>query len=247
MAGLRFKFAELIAELDILKTIGEKFLDPGTIWVLDKLRSNLNSVWSAEENQPIKLSLSALHTKQSPGDYEIGDRHGKPTVYAVITGTWVVRPLGNNAKKSKAKAKRLLEFSDIASTVVELYDVRNTQTRVAMWRMELGADDHPGCYFHVHVLGDSDEPPFPKGIPIPRLPSVFVTPMGAIEYVLSELFQDKWAKAAATNSHQMLRWRSLQIERLHRLLNWYQKQLDNVVSSPWVHMKSAKPDGEIFL
>ena len=246
MAGLRFKFAELIEELSMLKGIGEKFFNPATTLVLDRLMSDLKSARSAEENRLVPLKLSALHTNPSQ-DYEAGNRRGGPTVYAVITGTWKVRPLGDNSKKEKARANRLLEFCDIASTKVELYDVQDSARRLAMWRMELGADDHPGCYFHIHVLGESDEPPFPSTVPVPRFPSIFVTPMGAIEYVLSELFQDKWAKEMARDIHQVQHWRTLQLGRFQRVLMWYQEQLRNVVSSPWVHLKSAKPDGEMFL
>ncbi len=252
MAGLCFKFVELIEELSMLKAIEKEFLDPATTWVLKNLESDLNATWSAAEGRLVTLELGALHTTPSQ-DYEIGNRRGGPMVYAVITGSWRVRPIDDNAKKGKRlkrekrRAGRLLEFCDIASTKVELYDAKAPKIRLGMWRMELGAEDHPGCYFHVHILGDSDEPPFPQTIPIPRLPSMFITPMGAIEYVLSELFQDKWAKAAARNVHEVQRWRTLQTERLKRLLEWYQKELSSVVSSPWVQLKTAKPSDRLFL
>lgn len=246
MSGLCFRFKELIEELDMLKVIGKKFLQPRYIGALDDLKSDLKSTWSAAKDRPIKLNLPELHTTPSQ-DYETGNRRGGPAVYAIITGTWKVSPLGDNAKKPKVKARRLLEFSDIASTKIELFDMQDPHTRLAMWRMELGAEDHPGCYFHIQVLGETDEPPFPRTVPIPRFPSMFVTPMGAIEYVLGELFQDKWAKVVAENKHEVQRWRSLQTERLKRLLGLYQKELVNVVSSPWVHLKRVKPDGTMFL
>jgi len=76
---------------------------------------------------------------------------------------------------------------------------------------------------------------------------MFVTPMGAIEYVLGELFQDKWAEAVAEDKPEVQRWRSLQMERLTRLLDWYQQALVNVVSSPWVHLKRVMPNEKMFL
>ncbi|MCY3667843.1 MAG: hypothetical protein OXH81_19445 [Gemmatimonadetes bacterium] len=113
--------------------------------------------------------------------------------------------------------------------------------------MELGADDSPGCYVHAQILGDSDDPPFPKSVPIPRLPSIFVSPMSVVEFVLGELFQDEWAKATAGNSSEVLFWRALQQKRLQSLFSWYQSELKNSVSSPWMTLKEAKPDGELFV
>lgn len=246
MSGLCFRFKELIEELDMLKAIGKKFLQPGYIGALDDLKSDLESTWSAAKDRLVPLKLRELRTTPSQ-DYEIGNRRGGPAVYAVIPGIWKVSPLDDRSKKRKVKAGRLLEFSDIASTKIELFDIQDPYTRLAMWRMELGAENHPGCYFHMQVLGETDAPPFPKTVPIPRFPSMFVTPMGAIEYVLGELFQDKWAKVVAENKHEVQRWRSLQTQRFKRLLGLYQKELVSVVSSPWVHLKTVKPDGRIFL
>lgn len=244
MAGLCFKFKELIEDIDMLKAIGKKFLHPAYIGALDSLKSDLESIWSAARDRPLRLNLRELQTTPSQ-DYETRDRQGSPRVYAIITGTWAVRPLGDNSRK--LKANRLLEFCDIASTRIELFDIQDPHTSLAMWRMELGAEDHPGCYFHIQILGETDEPPFPDTIPIPRFPSMFITPMGAIEYVLGELFQDKWAKVVTEDKHEVQRWRSVQTERLKRLLGLYQAELVNVVSSPWVHLKRVKPDATMFL
>ena len=247
MAGLCFKFSELIDATRMLKEIARDFLDPNTTYALDQLRNSLEGVWSANQDQEFKLKLSELRTNPSKGDYEISNRKGKLEVYAAITGTWDVRPLGDNPKKQKAKMKRLLEFCDIASTKVELYDCQNPTRRLAMWRMELGAEDHPGSYFHIQVLGDSNDLPFPKAIPVPRLPSMFVTPMVVVEYVLGELFQDRWHETVARDIPDVTQWRELQRKRFRRLFDWHKEQLDKRLSSPWMNLKAAKPDGRMFL
>ena len=97
------------------------------------------------------------------------------------------------------------------------------------------------------ILGDSDEPPFPKSLPIPRLPSIFVTPMSAVEFVLGELYQDEWAKASAQNIHDAQFWRTLQKRRLRSLFSWCQGVLKHSTSSPWVALKTEKPKGNEFL
>lgn len=246
MAKLRFRFAELISETKALKSIAKRFLDPNSTYALDGLGSDLESLWSATQDRERILQLSPLNTIATK-NYETCNRYGGPMVYAVITGRWEVRPHGGNPKKLKAKQKRELEFCGKASTKIELYDTRNAAQPIAMWRMEHGSEDAPGCYFHVQILGDRDEPPFPRTVPIPRFPSIFVTPMGVIEYVLGELFQHEWRKAASGNTGDLAYWHKLQRDRLVSLLKWHQEQLDNLISSPWMTLKAAKPDEDMFL
>ena len=241
MAGLRFLFSELVRETRTLQNIAQRFLDPSTLWVLEQFRSQLESIWGAQEMQ-VRLALSPLRTRPNSGAHEAGGRRGRPSVYAVISGTWDLTPLG----PSKHRAKRELAFTGIASTKVELYEHNDSNNRLAMWRLELGADDAPGCYFHVQILGDSGHPPFPRSIPIPRLPSLFVTPMSSIEYVLGEMFQEEWAQEAARGTAESLRWRVLQQQRLSGLLSWYQSKMQGSLSSPWMNIKTAKPDEAMF-
>ena len=116
-----------------------------------------------------------------------------------------------------------------------------TSSRLAMWRVECGAHDSPGCFFHTQILGDTDEPPFPRSLSIPRLPTLFVTPMAAIEFFLGELFQDEWAQRVTGNNGQLDYWKSIQQGRLNRLLDWKRKQIANCQGSPWLALKQAKP------
>ena len=241
MAGLCFKIAELERETKALKIIGNRFLDSQSLWTLEQFSSELQSIGGTRGESARNIKLQGLHTMPS-NQYEIGSRRGGQKIHAVISGTWGLRPLGNRPAPG-----RKVEFCGNASTKIELYASDDSETRLAMWRMELGADDSPGCYVHAQILGDSDDPPFPKSVPIPRLPSIFVTPMSAVEFVLGELFQDEWAKATAGNSSEMLFWRALQQKRLQSLFSWYQSELKNSVSSPWMTLKAAKPDGELFV
>jgi hypothetical protein len=158
-----------------------------------------------------------------------------------------VRPLGVNAKKPQARQKRLLEFYGIASTRVRFFDASDLSKSIAMWRLELGDAKSPGCYFHVQILGEEEEPPFPKSVSVPRLPSLFVTPMGAIEYVLGEVFQDRWAKVAMENTATVLRWSGMQQRRLLSLLEWQKDKVKKALTSPWMTLKAARPEPALFL
>ena len=216
--------------------MGEKFLDSQTWWALERFSSNLQSIGDVRDGRACTLELERLRTSPST-DYESGSRHGGIEIYAVISGTWDLLPLQN----------REIEFCGNASTRIEVYASNDSTKRLAMWRLEVGSEDSPGCYIHAQILGDLYEPPFPKSVPIPRLPSIFITPMSAIEFVLGELFQDKWAKVTAENTDAAQYWRALQQKRLQRLFSWYQSTLKNSRSSPWMTLKAAKPDGQLLL
>ena len=241
MAGFRFKIVELERETKALKTMGKGFIDSQTSWTLDLFSSNLQSISGERGESARALELQCLRTTPS-NQYEAGGRRGGQKIHAVISGIWEVRPLGNHPAPG-----RKIEFCGNASTKVELYASDDPETRLAMWRMELGAEDSPGCYVHAQVLGDSNQPPFPKSVPIPRLPSIFVTLMSAVEFVLGELFQDEWAKATIGNAGDVPYWRELQQKRLQSLFSWNQGRLKNLVSSPWMTLKAAKPDGALFI
>ena len=241
MSELRFRLSELVDETRTLKRMALGFLDPGTTWALDRFNSRLESIWGARETE-VRLELPPLRTRPNEGAHEARHRRGGRSLYAVISGTWDVVPLGPRP----GLPGRELAFTGLASTRAELYDRRDGDTRLAMWRMELGDDHAPGCHFHAQILGDSDQPPFPSSIPVPRLPSFFASPMSAVEYVLGELFQEKWARETARGTNDSLRWRSLQRRRLQCLFSWYRREVEDCVSSPWMTLKSAKPGASMF-
>ena len=241
MPALRFHISELVRETRTLQRIAREFLDPVTTWALDQFNSRLEAIWGLPEDE-VRLELSPLRTRPNQGAHEAGDRRGGNSVIAVISGGWDVVPLG----PSRHRPKRELAFTGLASTKVELYNSGDDCTRLAMWRLESGDSNSPGCHFHAQILGDSVQPPFPSSIPIPRLPSHFVSPMSAIEYVLGEMFQDEWARETASGTSDALRWRGLQRRRLQCLFSWYQKAIENPDSSPWMNLKAAKPDASMF-
>ena len=236
MAGLRFKIAELEREIKAMETMGEEFFESRTLWTLKDLLRDLQSIGGAQKGKARPLELQCLHTIPSD-QYEAGSRRGGKKIHAVISGKWQLRPL----------EKREIEFCGIASTRIELYASENSDKRLAMWRLELGAEDSPGCYVHAQILGDSDKPPFPEFVPIPRLPSLFVTPMSAVEFVLGELFQDKWPEVTASGDPEVKNWRALQKKWLQSLFSWYRREMEKTDFSSWIALKQAKPAEGMFL
>ena len=182
VAGLQFPWRELVDETSALREMAaDLFVSDGPLKALER---DLVRIGEQSAERDWTLELQPLRTKLT-SNYECGSRSGGPEIYAHVTGKWELRPVG------LTRPNRMVAFTGTASAVVELWpaecqwcEKHNGPNRLAMWRIELGAYDSPGCYFHFQVLGDLAESPFPKSVPIPRLPSPFVTPMAAVEFVL---------------------------------------------------------------
>ena len=246
VTGLQFRCRELVEETEALRDMAAALLAPDGDQALAGLAGQFDSVCGSSPHLR-QIQLRPLRTKPTR-DYEPGSRSGASAIYACVTGIWEVWSVGKTGPKSS------IAFTGNASTVIELwpaecqsYEQLNGASRLAKWRVELGAHNSPGCYFHIQILGDRDHPPFPKSIPIPRLPSPFVTPMAAVEFVLGELFQDEWPRKASEARHHPSRWRTLQRQRWCRLLRWQEQALNAGESSPWMNLKAAKPPDDLFL
>ncbi len=240
---IRLAFQDLAHEIDSLRDIASPFLEPQSAFALDQMEADLISIWSRDGDA--QWQLGELWTIVSEGKYEASQRRGSRHVVGYIDGTWEVRPIGG--RSTRERQNRVLEFYGIASTRVRLFDAGDRTKQIAMWRMELGDAHSPGCHFHIQILGEDEDGLFPKSLSIPRLPNVFVTPMGVVEFVLGELFQEEWARAAMEETGSVLRWSGLQKTRLVRLLDWQKRTVNGSLTSPWLALKREKPEGRMFL
>ena len=265
MAGLQFSFAELIQETEFFKRIARPVLDRTTLWSLDEFASSLRSVQGSGHSGSQRLKLREFYTRLSR-DY---DRHPGRPVQAIVSGDWDLSRVGGR------RGRQIVEFSGIASLRIAVHEVdccaehagdgesggnrpRDVRSRVfqcsscsrgacvASWKLDLGRQDSPGCYFHCHVLADGPTPPFPDWLPI-RLPSLFATPLAAVEFSLGELFQEEWAKKLASKGAGDA-WRRMQEKRLGRLLEWLRSDaMSQGALSPWMNLKAAKPPEDLFV
>jgi hypothetical protein len=112
---------------------------------------------------------------------------------------------------------------------------------LSMWRMEVGAHDSPGSCFHAQVLGTKPFPPFPKSLPVPRLPIFPPTPMACLEFLLSELFQLRWSEEVQRGTQPANMWRGIQRRRLCSFLGWQLKAVEQSTGSPLVELKLFPP------
>ncbi len=248
MPLLEFEFQEFLDEIRAIKGVANNFLDRSASNVLDTFARNLetirltqraNSLWNIPLHAPLK-------TRISDGEYEQENRRGRHKVFGEITSTWTIAPSGPEA--ARKKPAKTFAVTGNASVRIRLIEPNSNSgdRELAMWRVELGDDAAPGCYFHIQVLGDNDRVPFPHSLSIPRLPALVFTPMAALEFVIAELFQAEWRRHAAKETPEMNRWRSIQQKRLDRLFTWKQKLVRECSGSPWTAIKLAKPQAELF-
>ena len=186
-----------------------------------------------------------VRTRASEGEY-MRDCRGAATVHAEITFIWEVRP---ERPSGSTRAAKLLRLDGKASTCIRILEgpphSQGLENELAMWRMEVADDAAPGSYFHVQIYGREDDEHFPHLLDIPRLPGILVSPFASIEFVLAELFQDRWAEHAVRDFSDVRDWRAVQLQRLVRQLRWHTREIERS-GSPWCAWKKAIPPDDLF-
>jgi hypothetical protein len=234
MSRLMFKRRELEGEVDAMRSIAKPFLDAQTQWRLDDVFRQLRHaprraplVWNVPKDAP-------LMTTQSEGEYEQGARHGGHDVVGSLSFSWDLRLDGEVAELSGNATTRFI-LGD------SRYGTGDAAHHLGVWRMEVGVEDSPGACFHTQVVGDEVGPPLPPSLPIPRLPTFVPTPMAVLEFMLGELFQDRWKQAVGMGATGALTWRNLQRGRWKAFLAWQQEQVREGTPSPWTALKRFPP------
>jgi len=253
---LEFNFEEVLREIMAIKEVANNFLDRTASGVLSMLTRNLEAIRASPRGTDSLWeipSYNPLKTKISQGQYEnsspLERRRGQHKVFGEITSTWTITP--SDPKATSRTLAKTFTVTGNASVRIRLIEPNSDSggRELAMWRVELGDEDAPGCYFHIQVLGEDGriEPPFPHSLSVPRLPALVFTPMAALEFVVAELFQYEWKQHAAQETPAMQMWKSIQQKRLERLFAWKQKLVSGCSGSPWTAIKLAKPQANLFL
>ncbi len=238
---LVFSFNECDEELTSFGGISHDFLDATAPSILDRFRRRLLDAKSAPTGRFQRWEIrpeEPIRTIVSDGEYG-----GGRSLFAAVDGVWEIDPLGPH--NTKSLGGRLFSLGGQASARVQLFDA-NTGEECAMWRMEIGDDASPGCFFHTQIRGQVEANPFPKSIDVPRLPTNVVLLPGAIEFVLAELFQERWAENAARETGQMKRWRPIQQRRLLGQFAWQSRVVATGLGSPWTRLKRERPPADLF-
>lgn len=245
MAGFRFLSSELEQEIKALSKMSAPFFERSWPQNLTAFLSNFQSIKSQPVGSRHELVLHSLRTRISEGEYEARTKRKGKKIYAIISGIWQIRVHSSGPKQQ-------LEFCGKASLTTEIFALSEPCERLAMWQLDLGAKESPGCYVHAQIpWGFDAHSPGQNSIPIPRLPCFFVTPMSAVEFVLGELFQDEWRQSVQRTTGETNIWYRLQKKWLKCLFMWYLGELEGEKGesslSPWIIVKTAKPDGKEFV
>lgn len=245
MTRFLFSFADVGREVESLKSLARPFLHQSAGVLLDDLRSQLEGIRSDRHRSSswtIPLDRPLL-TKPCEGGYQKGSR-GKHNVCAAISATWEVRP-------SEDKPSRYFEIVGNASCRVLLLDVGGAETcEIGRFNVDIGNDDGPGAIFHAQISEQPEAAVFPSTLDVPRFPIPPLTPLGVVEYVLGELFQERWLKRVSERSNSQMVWNGLQRARLVNFLDWQLQILCGRRErrfSPLMDLKRSGAESELFL
>lgn len=250
MPHLEYFFSDFERELTAIKQIAAEYIRHDSGHVIPQLMQSLKNIANSDDRRSYQWDIppsSPLRTRSSHGQYE-PDSEGGRSVFGEVTSTWDIRTIREGgARHGPARKLALVGNGSTRIRIIgELADGELEQ--IAMWRMEIGGVGAPGACFHVQVLGEDEHPPFPKDLPIPRLPTIMFTPMLAFDFLLGELFQEEWTEhvSRATDRGALEIWRGIQTQRLKSLLAWQLESLDNVAAVPWTWMKMLEPPADLF-
>ena len=71
--------------------------------------------------------------------------------------------------------------------------------------------------------------------------------MAVTEFVLSELFQDKWRSPDRQARPEIKAWARIQQRRMLRTFLWHIRMSEEATGSPWMHLKRSIPKSDWFL
>lgn len=237
--GIKLSYASMVNELRRMKTLADSFLAGECEGVLDACISNLENIRNSSSNGTHLWELTdgwPIQTIESKGEYRASGREGGDGVYGKLCFRWEI-------KNPDVARKRQNDFHLIGEATTSLNIFRcDTDARVAQWQIEAGDAASPGCHFHAAVNQYGHDGLFPEWLKVPRLPSILVTPMDGLEFLLGEMFQLRWAQTVSEESEDRNSWANSQRKRLTKLLNWKLDLIRNSETTPWMDLKKAKPE-----
>jgi hypothetical protein len=247
--GLDFRFADLQSEVTNFAQVSQRYLEKESREVFNDWLTDLVSFrdsrrpglwrWAISPANPIKTTKTL--------EYEPGDRRGGISVHGELTCVWEIelKAEGNGKNKGKS-AGQVVCLNGIASTLIKIIrtDAELRPVTIAQWQFEVGDSQSPGCHFHVGIGHFGTEA---AALPVPRLPSILLTPIDALDFLLGEIFQQKWKQEVNRETSQMQLWSEKQRTRLSNLLKWKQDQIDQSGGSAWNYLKHQRPTAQILL
>jgi hypothetical protein len=231
---VEFSYRELAADLKNFAANEGQFLAPAAPNLLIKAAQDLTAaaasphvrVWEVQDT-----TYDRIETFVSKGECETGN-NVQWTLKGTLSFMWEIQrvsPKGDRFRIINATTRLRLLVCD-SNGVVD----PDIVSELAVWRFEIGDVNHPGARFHSQVDWPLHND---RRLEIPRLPSIVLTPLESLDFLLGELFQKRWPE------HQSGKvWQSNQRGRLLKLL----EAATNVVTvgvegSALMQLKAWKP------
>lgn len=259
--GIAFSYTNMLAEIRLMQSLAGEFLSPHCDGVLDRCCDVLENIRSSSTDRDQLFEIPEywpIRTVDSAGEYRASGKDGGRLVYGTLSFRWEIR----NPDRGRS---RQAEFHLVgeATTSIQLFET-GSDKQIARWQLEAGDANSPGCHFHAAMTerrpldvpteeASSSDPDavssqrdpnnlFPDWLKIPRLPSILLSPMDGLEFLLGELFQRRWLQVVSEDSDNRNSWANSQGKRLERLLDWKRRQVRQAETTPWMALKKAKPE-----
>ena len=246
---LIFRYSQVESELESAAVSLKDFLDRTAPDLLRRLREDLRQHRSSRSGRQISWSTkdSPISTIPSKGEYERGKKQRGKLLFGKVSFIWHIRSLWTQNADPKKCDPRFFCLDGNASVRVMLHE-HPSEDSVAAWDFDVAKHDAPGCFFHAQV---PDKMYQNKGLfmyPIPRLPVFIYTPMDALDFLLGELFQERWPAHVTEKRQAFDTQRSNQSRRFRQTLKWLLDIMgESGGGSVWSYMKGQKPEVDLLL
>lgn len=237
--GIKFSYKDMQNEIQQMKELADSFLADDCAGVFDHCLQNLDNIRYSSCNSLRNLEIAddwPLKTIESRGKYRASGKDVGRSVYGTLSFRWGIM----NPDKGRSRQTEF-HLTGEATTSIQIFDVESNEL-IARWQFEAGDAQSPGCHFHAAMNQYGKDGLFPEWLKVPRLPSILLTPMDGLEFLLGELFQLRWLQTVSEESYARNLWAKSQSNRLRRLLNWKLDQIQEADTTPWMALKRAKPD-----
>ena len=214
MSELRFNTDKFVSEIHGMSDLASKFLNRADVERLKQAAYNLPQALRSNSVWAIPES-NPLRTKTS-------QTREDGTLYGTLSFKWDIRRVNPHV------------FSVVnASTTITMCRFENDSTLIS-WNNDIGGISHPGCRFHVQLRkldGNSFD--------IPRLPTILLTPVDCLDFLLGELFTTTWSQHQWSKLSTASKWTGYIRKRTTDLLSKKAERIEKERShTPWMAVKS---------
>jgi hypothetical protein len=240
--GLLFKYSEMVADVRRARMIAAPFLDSEAERVLSNLETSLRNARNHQGMHRQRIAIADIWPVRTRASTSYS-RDRRESIVGTLAFAWDIQNADNSQRQQGYFA-----LVGAASTSIMLHrPPEEGGALVARWQMECGDHESPGCHFHSAVNQYGQDGLFPEWLKVPRLPSVLLWPMDALDFLLGELFQDEWLKHISRKDDERRAWGKGQQDRIEGLLRWQLEVLEDWNTTPWMALKKAKPTRKILL